>query len=478
MKSKLVSVFSLLLCGSFLQVAAQNKVFNFTGKVVDQSGRGISDVVVNDGIHFTKTNGQGVWNLYSDTTVSKFVVISAPAAYELPQKDGLADDFFIPVRQLTKQDNKHDFVLKKRRQVNPDFYFIPVSDPQVRNAAEMKRWRQEAVPDIIQTIDSLKQSREVVGMALGDLVFDNMALYDEYKTSIKNSGAVFFQCIGNHDHDLKYQNLHNMALGTPVYAEMYYNRYFGPTDYSFNVGKVHFVTIKNLNYIGGKVYTESLTGQQLEWLKQDLSYVPKESLVILNMHAAAWNRISNGGNVRNAKELKEVLKDYNVHVFCGHTHFCQNNEVASNLYEHNIGAACGTWWSGWVNQDGSPNGYMVVEVNGNDLKWHYKGTRRDFSYQFRLYKTGEFLTQRPFVIANIWDWDSACKVEWYQDGKLMGDMQQFTDADEQAASEKKDRSRTLLTNHLFRALPADGAKEVKVVFTNRFGEIYTQTVKL
>lgn len=478
MNKKFASALSILLCGICLQAEAQNNVFKFTGKVMDKSGRGISGVVVNDGIHFTKTNGQGTWSLQSDTAVSKFVSISTPAAYELPQQEGLADGFYVSVRQLAKQNNKHDFVLEKRKQQSNDFYFIPVSDPQVRNAAEMKRWRQEAVPDMILTIDSLKQAREVVGMTLGDLVFDNMSLYDEYKTSIKNTGATFFQCIGNHDHDLKYQNLHNMALGTPVYAEMYYHRFFGPTDYSFNIGKAHLITIKNLNYMGGKEYTESLTGQQLEWLKKDLSYVPKGSLVILSMHAAGWNRVSNGGNVRNAKELKEVLKDYNVHVFCGHTHFCQNNEVAPNLYEHNIGAACGTWWSGWVNQCGAPNGYMVVDVNGNDLKWHYKGTRRDFSYQFRLYNKGEFLTQQPFVVANIWDWDSACKAVWYQDGKLMGDMQQFTDADEQVASQKKNRSQAPLTNHLFRALPSDGAKEVKVVFTNRFGEVYTQTIKL
>ena len=342
----------------------------------------------------------------------------------------------------------------------------------------MKRWRQETVPDLKETIDSLKQQREVVGMTLGDLVFDNMTLYDEYKVSLKNTGATFFQCIGNHDFDLRYQDLHNMAAGTPVYGEMMYNRYFGPTDYSFNIGKAHIVTMKNLNYVGGTKYIECMTGDQIAWLKKDLSYVPKGSLVILNMHAAAWNRVANGGNVRNAAELKDALKDYNVHVFCGHTHFCQNNEVAPNLYEHNIGAACGAWWAGWVNQCGAPNGYMVVDVDGNELKWHYKATRRDFSYQFRLYGKGDFLTQSSFVVANIWDWDSACRVVWYQNGQLMGDMEQFTDADETIAAMKKKRSDAVKTAHLFRAMPSDKAREVKVEFTNRFGEVYVQTIRL
>lgn len=476
MKRKVLSMACMSLLLS-VEMMAQQTQFKFSGSVLDRSGKAVPGVVVNDGITFCQTDAQGKWVLNTDTTVSKFVAISTPADYHLPEKEGLADGFYVSVKQLVGSGT-HDFVLEKRKRVSNDFYYVAVSDPQVRNAHEMKRWRQEAVPDIIQTVDSLKKKREVVASTLGDLVFDNMLLFEEYKESLKHTGATFFQCIGNHDFDLKYQDLHNMAGGTPVYGEMVYHRYFGPTDYSYNIGKVHVVTLKNLNYVGGQKYIECLTGEQLAWLEKDLSFVPKGSLVILNMHAAGWNRIANGGNVRNADALKEVLKDYQTHVFCGHTHYCQNNEVAPNLYEHNIGAACGAWWIGWVNQCGAPNGYMVVEVNGNDLKWHYKGTRRDFAYQFHLYKKGEFLTQSSFVVANVWDWDSVCRVVWYQDGKPMGDMEQFTDADETIAALKKNRSQAVPTGHLFRAMPADGAKEIKVVFTNRFGEEYTQHIVL
>ena len=468
-----------VLCAGFcVETFAQDAVFSFGGKVVDKAGKGIAGVVVNDGMSFTQTDAKGAWSLRTDTTRSKFVSISTPAAYELPQQDGLAAGHYVSVRALAVAGGRHDFVLQKRRQVSERFCFIPVSDPQVRNEREMKRWRQETVPDMVEVIDSLKQSREVVGMTLGDLVFDNMSLYGEYKASLENTGATFFQCIGNHDFDKQYQDLHNMAAGTPVYGEMVYNRYFGPTDYSFNIGKAHVVTMKNLNYVGNKHYLEAMTGDQIAWLEKDLSYVPKGSLVLLNMHAAAWNRVGKDGNIRNAARLQEALKDYNVHVFCGHTHFFQNVEVASNLYQHNIGAACGAWWAGWVNQCGAPNGYLVVDVDGDRLKWHYKATRRDFSYQFRLYSKGEFQSQAPFVVANVWDWDDACRIVWYQDGKPMGEMEQFVGADEERASQLKDRSAAVQTPHLFRVLPADGARQVKVEWTNRFGETYTQTIDL
>ncbi len=468
---------STLLCGVALLMSAQQSIFKFKGVVRDKDGNGISKVVVNDGIHFTQTDSKGEWTLLSDTTFSKFVSISTPAAYKLPQQDGLAV-FYVPVKDLANETS-YTFILEKRTNENKDFYYIAISDPQVRDEKDMKRWKTETVPDIQLLVDSLKQSREIIGMTLCDLVFDNMNLYGEYKASLQNMGMTVFQCIGNHDFNLKYQDLHNMRQMTPVYGEMVYGRYFGPTDYSFNMGRVHIVTMKNLNYVGHKRYIECMTDAQLAWLEKDLSYVPKGSLVFLNMHAAAWNKVENAGNLRNANALENVLKDYDVHVFCGHTHYFQNNEVSPHLYEHNIGAACGAWWDSWVNQCGAPNGYLLVDIKGNNLKWHYKGTRRSFSYQFQTYNKGEFKSQSSFIVANIWDWDKSCKVVWYQDGRLMGDMEQFVDVDENFAASKKGSNKELpKTGHLFRAMPSDGAKEIKIVFTNHFGEVFSQKLKM
>lgn len=472
------NILSAFFCIAVTGAFAQTSDFSFSGSVKDKSGKGIAGVVVNNGKDFTTTDANGAWTLSTDTNVCKFVSISTPATYVLPQQNGLAKGFYVRVDDLVKSGNKHDFVLEKRKNQTDKFYYIAISDPQVRDAGDMARWKNETINDLRTFVDSLKQEREVVANVLGDLVFDNMNLYDEYVSSLQNIGMTVFQCIGNHDFDLRYQDLHNMPLGTPVYGEMYYHKYFGPTDYSYNVGKIHFITLKNINYIGKKRYVESITGAQIDWLKKDLSYVPKGSTIILNMHAAGWNVVENDGNVSNSAELADILKDYNVHVFVGHTHFFQNSTVSDNLFEHNIGAACGAWWSGWVNRCGAPNGYMLVDVDGNDLKWHYKPTRHYLSYQMRVYNKGEFQTQPDFVVANVWDWDKNCKVEWYQDGKSMGEMSRFTDADEVYVSGLKNKKNPTVTAHLFRALPSDGAKEVRVVFTNRFGEKYEQTISL
>ena len=242
----------LLLALAFASMScfAQQTRFQVSGRVVNKQGKGIERVVVNDGINFTTTDKDGKWTLSSDTLFSKFISISTPADYELPQKKGLAA-FYIPMREAVKSgDNK--FVLARRKNIANNFTYVTISDPQVLNEDEMNRWRNETVKDLRHVTDSLKKTREVIGMTLGDLVFDNMPLYKEYEQSVQNLGLTMFQTIGNHDFDKKYQDLHNMRIGAPVYAEHFYNQYFGPTDYSFNMGKVHVITMKNINYVDRK----------------------------------------------------------------------------------------------------------------------------------------------------------------------------------------------------------------------------------
>jgi len=475
MKTRLLLVL-LAVVVSLSNAAAQENVFQLRGKVVDEKGRGIAGVVVNDGVNFVRTADDGVWTLRTDTFVSKFVSISTPAAYNLPAENGLATGFYKSVKAVVDA-KETNFVLKKRTRQSDDFYFVAISDPQVANEHDMGRWTNEATPDLRRTIDSLALKREVVGVTLGDLVFDNMPLYSDYKSSVENWKLTLFQCIGNHDLDKSFQDLHNMRVGTPAYAEMRYGSYFGPTDYSFNIGKTHFITLKNINYLGNKKYVEHITDAQLAWLERDLSYVPKGSLVIVNMHAAAWNKEGGGGNVRNAAKLKAVLSGYNVHLFCGHTHFFQNIEVSKNLFQHNIGAACGTWWKGKINRCGTPYGYMIVDVRGSDISWKYKSIGKPLSCQMRLYDRGEFKTQPDCVVANVWDVDSKSRVEWWQDGVAMGEMQRFVDVDAEYASRYDTYQEGSKTYHLFRCTPKGDYKEIKVRLTNRFGETFTETIK-
>lgn len=473
---KLDVLLCLLLSIGFLSGRTAENTFMLSGFVVDEAGKGIEGVVVNNGVSFTKTDRRGAWALPTDTTASKFVAITTPREYRLPQRDGLATGFYKDIRHAVKS-KENVFRLEKRKEQSDKFSYIAISDPQIRTASDMKRWRTETVPDIMATAGRLKASGDVVGMTLGDLVFDNMKMYGQYAASLKNKSMTVFQCIGNHDFERAYPDLQNSKIGAGEYAEMLYGKYFGPSNYSFNIGRVHVVTMKNINYKGMLSYEEEITESDLQWLRKDLSYVPKNMPVILNMHAPAWNKMETQDNVSNAKQLEEALSGHVVHVFCGHTHFFENVEVSPRLYQHNVGAACGAWWSGNVNRCGAPNGYMVVSVDGTSLKWAYKGTGLKASYQMKVYKPNQFRSQPGYVVANVWDWDSHCRVVWYQDGKYMGRMQQF-EADDEAFLQTNPKKRQMCkTLHLFRAKPDAQYRELKVVFTNRFGQSFSHVVE-
>ena len=73
------------------------------------------------------------------------------------------------------------------------------------------------------------------------------------------------------------------------------------------------------------------------------------------------------------------------------------------MYEHNIGAVCGVWWSssersggnnsksGALNlcADGTPSGYYVYEASGTSRSWYYKYIGEPKTKQFKSYDMNE-----------------------------------------------------------------------------------------
>ena len=107
--------------------------------------------------------------------------------------------------------------------------------------------------------------------------------------------------------------------------------------------------------------------------------------------------------------------------------------------EHNTAAVCGTWWKADICLDGTPRGYGVYEVNDNDVKWYYKSSGYPKEHQFRSYPVGASKEHPSDIIANVWNWDKLWKVEWLEDGQLMGNMTRYTGLDPFASDVCSDR---------------------------------------
>jgi hypothetical protein len=445
------------------------------GLITDTNNKPIEGVVVNDGKNFTTSDKNGIYYLPSDLARNKYVSISIPSEFDI-EKSVVNSHF---AKLSNKQNvNRRDFKLNKRIQKSDEFVYIAISDPQVKTSSDVSRLDSETMVDLKSLIKK-NVGKDIYAMTLGDNVYDQMNLFPVYKTMLSSLNIPVFSTIGNHDFDLKYNDLHNTENPLNNYGEETYESFFGPIDYSFNVGNIHIISMNDIDYFAEKKYTEQFTPDQFEWLKKDLSYLKPNSTIFLNLHAPTANKSSKGsGNTRNAAALFDILKGFKVHIFAGHTHFYENEEAVQGIYEHNIGAACGAWWAGGVNRCGTPNGYLIVEVKGKEVKWHYKSTGKDISYQFRVYKPAEFTTQAKYVVANVWDWDSSYQVKYFEDGISKGSMEQFEDEDQDFITMKNGKGTGYHTLHLFRFQPKTETKTVNIEVTNRFGEVYSQSISL
>lgn len=437
---------------------ASDRKKSIKGKV-SATDQPLANVLISDGFSIVKTDKDGFYTLETNKK-AEFVFITIPSGYAFPEENKIArfyhslkdgKNFDFDLQPLKKNDNKHSFFI--------------LADPQVKNENDVNQMLDQSVPDMQQLIKEFGEGELVHGITVGDLTWDNHNLFPSYNQAVRNIGIPFFQGLGNHDMDYR--------MGGDETSDQTFKQYYGPTYYSFNRGKAHYVVLDNVRYLGNeKEYDGYITQQQLDWLAEDLKYVSKDKLVIICMHIPVHSK------VKNNTDLYVLLSPYkNAHIMSGHTHY-NRNVITDNIYEHNHGTLCGAWWTGPICEDGTPRGYGVYRVEGNSLKWYYKSTGMSRSEQMRLY-TDELSNQKR-IIANVWNWDPEWKVEYWSNEKYMGIMKNITDFDPLAVQlylgdklpQKRPFAEPKITDHMFVAPLGPETKSVKVMATDRFGEKY------
>lgn len=489
------------------------------GKVTCE-GNGIPNVSVSDGVEVVRTDKDGVYQLKSKK-YHKYVFVSVPSGYEPYAQD------ILPIihAQLSKAANvaeRVDFQLQKVSG-QENHTMLMLGDMHLAG-----RYKKSGEPDdvgqfkkFVQDINAYVESAgsNVYALTLGDMTWDLYWLtrtygYKEYlmdARGIKN--LTVYHTIGNHDHSMYEIGDYNTV------AE--YKKVIAPTYYSFNIGNVHYVVLDDVKCTNstpttddnGKAcyvrdYDGTLVQEQLDWLAKDLSYVDKNTPLVVTMHIPLYN--ANGGNrMSNASQLADVLKAYSqVQVYTAHTHTIYNvDKTSSNhIFEHNAGAICGTWW--WtdketpgihIGQDGSPGGYTVVKVNGTSFSWQFKATGHELDHQFRTYDRNNIaLSVTGFdtdfwansssaneVYINVWNYDPSWKVEVTENGNALS-VSKVTALDPlhviayTAPRLNKGKSAgfsTTKNSHMFKVKASSDKSPLVIKVTDRFGNVYTETME-
>lgn len=455
--------------------------FNTYGLIIDTNGNPVSGVPVSDGFTTVTTNEIGKYE-FDRNSEARFVYYSTPAHYEV----NIAASNQLPSfhQRLRANIARYDFTIKPLNKLEKKFNLICIGDPQIKNSTQLSRFTNETIVDIKAHISTLSDPNYAI--TLGDISWDSYALNENIAVAMKamKVNAPVFQTIGNHDHET---TISNDWLAKATYEET-----FGPTYYSFNRGDVHIISVDDVLYTGDGAHGNGFTKEIYQWIKDDLSYVPKSKMVILCLHVPI--RGQTGGYF---KEVVDMLSDYaEVHVMSAHSHTNLNytSTIKGKLiYEHTHGTTCGAWWNSTINCDGTPNGYAVYQIEGASIKnWYYKATGHPQTFQIRMHRASEVFTggttsawrftknNENQIIANVWNCDKSWNIEVFEDDVRKGTMTNYSDYDVWAVAYHMGALRGSTTfykssNHMYYYTISNPSAVVTVKATDSFGNTYSQT---
>lgn len=370
--------------------------------IVSSAGVGVENVVVSDGAEVTVTNEKGIYQLKSAKKWG-YVFISVPSGYEVPSV-GVLPQFHRALKNSADVVERADFKLEKVD--GQDSYKIfMLGDMHLANRTGDLGQFAQFTSDLTDYMTRHK-GEKMYALTLGDMTWDlywysNSYYFPQYLNTVNSQikNLQIFHTMGNHDNDFQTRSDYDAAV---KYVDQ-----ICPTYYSFNIGKVHYVVMDDIDcssYDGSTScnYVKSLSAEQLDWLAKDLSHVDKTTPVVVAMHAQVFYPTTSGFKIDhdpvNTQRLFDILDGYTVRFVTGHTHKLFNVTPDApivdghNFREYNSGSVCASWW--WsgnltpgihIGTDGTPGGYGIWDVTGTDFQCLYKSTGWPEEYQFRSY---------------------------------------------------------------------------------------------
>jgi hypothetical protein len=347
---------------------------------------GIAGVMVSNGCDVVLTDRDGGWSLLVEPGDSIFVI--KPPHWRTPSSFGGVPRFsyihqpegspkhlgtrFPLVDPTGPLPVSIDFPLM-RHEEHPDFEALLVSDTQPENAAELDYVRDDIIAAMLG-------SDAAFGINHGDVVADDLSLYPRYLQMLGATGIPWHHCAGNHDL--------NHAAQDDLASRETWKRVFGARHYAFQHAGATFFILDNVEYFGRATgrYRGWLGPRQLAFVRNVLSHVPPDRLVVLSMHIPLRCHLDPANPADTTADYQALLgllsgRPHTVS-FSGHLHATEHHYLheadgfagPQPHHHHVLTAASGSWWSGPADHrgipfaestDGTPNGFHVLSVSGH-----------------------------------------------------------------------------------------------------------------
>lgn len=301
----------------------------FNGHVINFfNGKPMQGVSVSDGLNVVRTDADGKFSLPGH---DKAKVVNVGLLTERH------DDWYINVEG---HEGDFDFLVKPVA-CGDNFSFLHISDTEIEGRSK-NDWLDYARRLV-------KEENPLFFANTGDLCrADGLARHHLLMNS-ESFGCPVRYAIGNHD----------FTVGE--YGEKAYEKSYGPTYYSFDCGKIHFVV---LSMGGGDTPSLYSIDHREAWLKNDLADLAEDRAVIMLSHFFEPHPDRRGG-CHTASEVRRIVGEDTLKAcIFGHDHY---------IYSH---APEGVWQicsarpdSGGI--DSSPAGARRIDVRGTTVTTEY-----------------------------------------------------------------------------------------------------------
>jgi 3',5'-cyclic AMP phosphodiesterase CpdA len=396
-------LFSTLTC------LAQVKISGYVYQDINQNFRkekrekGIAYVSVTNGVDVVQTDSLGRYTL--PVADDQILALIKPAGYDLPENELNLPQFFYIHKPVGSPDFKYKGVAptgELPKELNFDllpakeeleFTALVFGDPQPYDLTEVAFFEKGVISEVIG-IANVK-----FGISLGDLVGDDLSLFKPYQEAVAKVGIPWYNVLGNHDL--------NFDAKLDEHADETFEAHFGPSNYAFNYGKVHFIVLDDVLYPdprNSSGYWGGFREDQLTFVKNDLAFVPKDYLIVVAMHIPLFEG-SYGDTFRDSdrEAIFELLKDFpHTLSLSAHTHQQRHEFFYEDAgwkrqkphHHYNVGTTSGDWYKGKINEkgipvsrmrDGTPKGYAFIDFKGNSYELGYKVVDQDPSYQMEIF---------------------------------------------------------------------------------------------
>lgn len=390
----------------------------------DPGEEGLPGVVVSNQRDVVKTDRNGAWKLPVDDDTTFFVV--KPSGWATPVDENGVPRFYYTHKPSGSPKSRHagvpptgplprsiDFPLRPHKE-GDRFKVILFADTQPLTETEVGYVANDVVAELIGTDAAF-------GMTLGDIVFDRLNLLPLLVQAVGRIGIPWHYVIGNHDT--------NQDATEDRYSDETFERLFGPNYYSFDYGRVHFVVLDDIAWVGSDkgYYKAELGTAQIAWIERDLALVPKDRSVVLLMHIPITS-LPEAERIQLFRVLQERPKAWS---FSGHEHYAEHRFVGESLgwrgkepHHHVVCATVsGSWWSGVPDitgiphttmRDGAPNGYSILHVDRDRVELEFKAAGRPAGYQMHIHLPESVAAAdapNTNVYVNVFNGSERCLVE-------------------------------------------------------------------